>query len=339
MQERKLTKLIRAAFIPVVGLCLTTPAFAAGDTKAEKSTSAKAGETKQNYRAARASKLIGQNVRNPEGKNLGEIKDLIVNMNTGEVRYAMLAFDPGVFTAEKLFAVPTKDLRMSADKDEVVYNMTRERLERAGIEKDKWPSATRDRKYVEGLDKTYGIVAPSGDYRAYRASELIGKDVNSRDGNDIGEINDLVINMNAQKVHYAVLKFDPSWAAPEKLFAFPLRSFTFTDGKDELVLEVDKAKLQAMKSFDQNLWSRLNDPVIIADIDRYLVTVTPVATAEPSPAALFKRLDSNNDGSLTQAEAKASTGVHGAWAKLDKDNDGKVSRTEFETNYRMEARK
>jgi PRC-barrel domain len=44
-------------------------------------------------------------VRNPAGKALGEINDLIVDMNTGEVRYAILEFDPGVFTPEKLFAV------------------------------------------------------------------------------------------------------------------------------------------------------------------------------------------------------------------------------------------
>jgi hypothetical protein len=58
MQERKLAKLSRVAFVPVVGLCLTIPAFAVNEAKAEKSTSAKAGEAKQTIvRCAQASTI------------------------------------------------------------------------------------------------------------------------------------------------------------------------------------------------------------------------------------------------------------------------------------------
>jgi len=337
--ECKLSKIVRAAVIPAVGLCLTAPALAAGETQTgnQKAASAQSAQ-KQAYRALRASQLIGKDVKSPQGKSLGKIEDLIVDMNTGQVRYSMLKFDPGVFAGERLIAVPTTELRMSRDKDELVYsNMTRERLEKAGVEKGRWPGVLRDRAYLAGLDRTYGVVQPSTDRRAYSASELIGKDVKNRQGNDIGEIRDLVINMSAQTVHYAVLTFDPSWVAPEKLYAFPLRTFNFTDGKDELVLDVDKAKLQAMRSFDQRLWSKLNDPVAVADVDRYFVTITPVVTVTPSPAALFARLDSNHDGFLSEAEARVNTGVQSAWTKLDKDSDRKVSLAEFMTNYRMTA--
>ena len=68
-----------------------------------------------------------------------------------------------------------------------------------------------------------------------------------------------------------------------------MRAFDFTADKDELVLDVDKSTLQAMRSYDHRLWSALNDPILVADIDRYLVTVTPVATAEPSPLVLFQQ--------------------------------------------------
>jgi sporulation protein YlmC with PRC-barrel domain len=338
--EHTLYKCVRAAFVPAVAVCLAAPAFGTGDTGAKAGKSAGATATqaqKQGYRALRASHLIGKDVKSPQGKNLGKLEDLIVDMNTGQVRYSILSFDPGIFSGERLFAVPTAELRLSADKDELVYNMTRERLEKAQIDKNRWPGVLRDRDYVAGLDRAYGLVQPSNDRRAYSAKELVGKDVNNRQGNDIGEIKDLVINMNAQTVHYAVLGFDPSLAAPEKLFAFPLRAFNFTDGKDELVLDIDKAKLQAMRSFDTRLWSRLNDPVLIADVDRYLVTVTPVVTVTPSPTTLFTRLDKDEDGHLTQAEARANTGVQSAWSKLDQNKDGKVSRAEFMANYKMDA--
>ena len=44
---------------------------------------------------------------------------------------------------------------------------------------------------------------------------------------------------------------------------------------------------------------------MVADIDRYLVTVTPVVNFAQTPASLFQRLDGNNDGFLNEAETKA----------------------------------
>ena len=60
------------------------------------------------YRPVRASSLIGKNVRSAEDKSLGEVRDLIVNMDTGDVRYAILEFDPGIFKSERLFAGPAE---------------------------------------------------------------------------------------------------------------------------------------------------------------------------------------------------------------------------------------
>jgi sporulation protein YlmC with PRC-barrel domain len=270
---------LRTAMIPAaVALALSGSAFGATQSSQPKSADHAQMTKSQNLREVRASNLIGQNVKSPQGKSLGGITDLIVDMNTGNVRYAILSFDPGIFSGERLFAVPTKELKLGPGKNEVVYNMTRERLESAGVEKRDWPGALRNRDYLAGLDRTYGgVVQPSQDRRAFSASELLGKDVNGRQGEEIGEIRDLVIDMNGQRVHYAVLAFDPSWAAPERLFAFPVSAFTFTQGKDELALDLDKSGLKGMRSFDHSLWTAYSTPAFVTDIDRYLITITPLA--------------------------------------------------------------
>lgn len=274
MQENT-TRWWSRGFVPVIGLCVAAPLWAAKDQPtAQPRTGASAAE-KQSYQGLRATQMIGKHVRNSQGQTLGEIDDLIIDMNTGKLRYAILRFDPGIFSGERLFAVPPSELRMSRNKDEVLYNMARERLEKAGVEKKRWPGVLRERNYLAGLDRTYGVVQPSSDRRAFSARELIGKDVNDRTGDEIGEIRELVINLNEQTVHYAVLNFDPSWTAPEKLFAFPLRAFGFTDDKDELVLNVDRTTLRAMRSFDHQLWSAMSDVSFVSDMDRHLVTINP----------------------------------------------------------------
>ena len=247
------------AAIPALLLALGAPAAYAQTTNT--AAPVPSAMTKApSYHAIRASVVIGKGVRDANDKDLGKIRDLIVDVTTGNVRYAILEFDPGFFKSDKLFAVPLKDLAFVADDKDLVYkNMNRQQLEKTGMAKADWQKALDNRRYVEGLDKNYGFKPPAGDAHSFRASKLIGKDVNNRAGKDIGQINDLVVDMGANKVSYAVLGFDPTWFGKEKLFAFPLASFVMVNGKDDLVLDVDKPKLEAMKSFDAGRWAHLND--------------------------------------------------------------------------------
>jgi len=46
-------------------------------------------------------------------------------------------------------------------------------------------------------------------------------------------------------------------------------------------------------------------------------------------AALFDRLDKNQDGFVTREEARDATELQGRFAEMDTDNDGKISRSEM----------
>ena len=62
-----------------------------------------------------ASKLLGSPVHNELGEGLGEIDDLLVDLNDGEIRYAVLSFG-GVFGfGNKYIAVPLPLLQVSKE--------------------------------------------------------------------------------------------------------------------------------------------------------------------------------------------------------------------------------
>lgn len=58
-------------------------------------------------------------------------------------------------------------------------------------------------------------------------------------------------------------------------------------------------------------------------------TGTSASGRTTGSAALFSRLDRNNDGFVSRDEARDATELQGRFAELDKDNDGKISASEM----------
>jgi sporulation protein YlmC with PRC-barrel domain len=356
MHEIHRTKLLRLGAVAAVTAALTIPTQAQNQTNSASGSrtntgASQAGATQStNYRALRASEVIGKSVRNPQGNDIGKIDDMVVDMNTGDVRYAILSFDPGILSSEKLLPVPVSELRMAADRDDIVYNVSRDKLERSAIDRSEWnENFLRDPARVGRIDTAAGTRAAQG--RLQRASDLIGQNVKSRSGEAIGELEELVVNMAQQKVHYAVMGFDASWApGTEKRYVLPLRVFDQAADRNELVLDVDKSKLQAMKAFAENDYRNLNDRALVSDVDRYFVTVLPTIVSTRTSnagsstngtrqmgasgqAPSFQQLDRDRNGFLDRAEIRRSRDLDRDWSRLDLDGDGRVSRQEFASAY------
>jgi hypothetical protein len=87
-----------------------------------------------------ADTLIGDSVVNGVEEDLGDIKEIMLDMNTGQVAYAVLAFGGFLGMGEKLFAVPWQALHLDTVNHRFVLNVEKERLKTApGFNKDAWP--------------------------------------------------------------------------------------------------------------------------------------------------------------------------------------------------------
>ncbi|MGZ3253202.1 MAG: PRC-barrel domain-containing protein [Burkholderiaceae bacterium] len=103
-----------------------------------------------------ADTLIGEDVYNAHEEKLGDIKELMLNMQSGEVEYAVLSFG-GIFTiGEKLFAVPFDALKLDTTNKRFVLNVEKELLENApGFDKDNWPDMA-DETWASQIHNFYG---------------------------------------------------------------------------------------------------------------------------------------------------------------------------------------
>jgi sporulation protein YlmC with PRC-barrel domain len=102
--------------------------------------------------------FIGADVQNPQGQNLGDIKDIVIDRASGRIAYAVVSFGGFLGMGEKLFAVPWGALAQpKADKDTFVLDIDKERLKNApGFDAHNWPQMA-SREWVTSLYSYYNV--------------------------------------------------------------------------------------------------------------------------------------------------------------------------------------
>ena len=87
-----------------------------------------------------ASTLAGDSVRNAAGENLGKIDEIMIDIPSGRVAYAVLSFGGFLGMGDKLFAVPWSALKVDEDEKCFILNVDKRTIEQApGFDKDNWP--------------------------------------------------------------------------------------------------------------------------------------------------------------------------------------------------------
>ncbi len=91
-----------------------------------------------------ASSLESDKVVNPKGEDLGSIEELMLDVNSGRIAYAVLSFGGILGIGDKLFAIPWDALKLDTVNERFVLDMDKQMLEDApGFDKDNWPQTTK----------------------------------------------------------------------------------------------------------------------------------------------------------------------------------------------------
>src|SRR5512146_2098640 len=91
-------------------------------------------------RVLSAGTLTGDHVRNSAGEDLGKIEEIMIDVPTGRVAYAVLSFGGFLGLGDKLFAIPWDPLSLDETTHKFLLNVPKSRLENApGFDKNNWP--------------------------------------------------------------------------------------------------------------------------------------------------------------------------------------------------------
>lgn len=113
-------------------------------------------QTQMNHLVLSAGSMIGDGVKNRQGEDLGHIKDIMIDTETGRVAYAVLSFGGFLGLGDKLFAIPWQALSIDTNEKKFILNVEKEVLENAqGFDPDNWPDMA-DRTWGQDIYSHYG---------------------------------------------------------------------------------------------------------------------------------------------------------------------------------------
>lgn len=103
-----------------------------------------------------ADTMIGDDVYNHSNEELGEIREIMLNMRSGKIAYAVLSFDGVLGLGEKLFAVPWEKLTLNTVDKRFLLDVDKEQLKNApGFDKHNWPDMASE-AWRQQFDAFYG---------------------------------------------------------------------------------------------------------------------------------------------------------------------------------------
>jgi sporulation protein YlmC with PRC-barrel domain len=107
-------------------------------------------------RVLSASSLSGDKVVNTAGEDLGKLDDIMVDLPTGRIAYAVLSFGGFLGIGNKLFAIPWSRLSVDEVNRRMILDVDKDLLERApGFDKDNWPDMS-DPSFGSQIYSYYG---------------------------------------------------------------------------------------------------------------------------------------------------------------------------------------
>lgn len=114
---------------------------------------------KEMLQMSRASKIIGTRVKNPTGDNLGDIKDLVLDPQSGQISYAVISFGGVLGMGSKLFAIPWRLLMWDRNDEYYLLEIQKDILRKApGFDKNHWPnSSDKWEQWSEEINQFYRV--------------------------------------------------------------------------------------------------------------------------------------------------------------------------------------
>lgn len=220
-------------------------------------------------RTLRVSQLAGMELQARNGDNLGEVDDVLHSSTPGQDMRLVVQIG-GIGVEERFVAVPFDEVQINADGDELYTSRTRDQLAAAPavqVERQTTGAATpaqrsaaeANRDAAERGAAPQAGAAASTQQRGGASTDdqgladLVGAEVIGSGGDQVGEIDDIVISMAGADSVRAVIQAGGIAGIGEKRVALPLGQVSIDrsdDGEPAVRVTMDVDALQRLPEYE-----------------------------------------------------------------------------------------
>jgi sporulation protein YlmC with PRC-barrel domain len=214
----------------------------------------------------RADKIIGSPVWTRDGKRLGTVDDLVVDLGAGRVLYAVV-FVPGFLGIhDRFIAVPPADLKHSGDGLRLAVDKS------VALKAPLFPKASNEPyiiqnpEYASALYEYYGQKpwwegGGSVEFaNVHRASSLIGTEVQNLSEKEIGRVNNVMVDLDPGRVPCVIFSPNSDLGTKNTLYALPPNALRRSPDGKQLISGVDRDKLASAPHFARDQWPDMSGP-------------------------------------------------------------------------------
>lgn len=102
---------------------------------------------------APASRQLRSVISDPQGKKVGEVEDVVINLRNGRLHFAVAEFHPNWVAAGWLVGIPVRPLRKTGEGENLAMQFDLNELNRAYLfQKGQWPDVN-DRQFREMIER------------------------------------------------------------------------------------------------------------------------------------------------------------------------------------------
>ena len=179
-----------------------------------------------------ASNWMGLNVVSSDGKNIGEISDVIIN-NSSEIDGFIVDQDIALGLGGQERFVPNKALRVNIEKNEIVISMSEQEFEQIP-----------EFSYDPSVASVPAIDVISRDQISL--ANLMDTDLKNMNNETIAEVQD--IRLSNGEATNVIATFDPSFMADEQALSLSFDGLTQVQTKNETYLRLSEAQTFALEA-------------------------------------------------------------------------------------------
>lgn len=223
----------------------------------------------------RANHVYGKEVMSSDNQKVGNLNNLIIDLESGRILYATVASQKG------RVAVPPEIFNQTPSENDktVRANVTKAKIDSAP-QFGNWdkPDQLGQAQYISQVYQHFGKSAwwqgdkPANEgsfHNVHKASEAIGMTVQDINNASLGKIQNVAVDLPAGRVTYVILAPDSKFNPGNNLYALPPDAMTLSGDHKHLVSNLDQAKLASAPRFDKNDWSKLSDPSFASQVYQY----------------------------------------------------------------------